>query len=78
MSLMSYADVRPWARAIRSRVSNGEMPPWPLDKTVGIQQFVNDHSLSDKEVDTIVRWADNKAPEGNPRICLRRASSATT
>ncbi len=65
MSLMSYADVRPWARAIRSRVSNGEMPPWPLDKTVGIQQFVNDHSLSDKEVDTIVRWADNKAPEGD-------------
>jgi hypothetical protein len=67
MSLMSYADVRPWARAIRSRVSNGEMPPWPIDKTVGIQKFVNDHSLSDAEIDTIVRWADNKAPEGNPK-----------
>ena len=64
--------------AIRSRVANREMPPWPIDKTVGIQGFVNDHSLSDTEVETIVRWVDNKAPEGNPPTCRRRASAAIT
>jgi hypothetical protein len=65
MSLMSYADARPWARSIKNRVLNGEMPPWPIDKTVGVQGFVNDHSLNDLEIDTIVRWVDGGAPQGN-------------
>ena len=55
MSLLTYAESRPWARAIRARVAAREMPPWFLDKTVGIQQFINDASLSDAEIDTIVR-----------------------
>jgi len=66
MSLVSYEDVRPWARAIRQRVANREMPPWHLDKTVGIRHYKNDRSLSDDEIATVVRWADNGAPLGNP------------
>jgi hypothetical protein len=66
MSLVSYDDVRPWARAIRQRVANREMPPWHLDKTVGIRHYKNDRSLSDDEIATVVRWADNGAPMGNP------------
>src|SRR5205807_67385 len=37
MSLSTYAEVRPWARSIRNKVANREMPPWYIDKTVGIQ-----------------------------------------
>ena len=66
MSLMTYAEVRPWARAIRGKVSQRVMPPWHLDKTVGIQEYQNDISLSDAQIDTIVRWVDAGAPRGNP------------
>ena len=66
MSLMTYAEVRPWARAIRSKVSQRVMPPWHLDRTVGIQEYQNDISLSDAQIDTVVRWVDAGAPRGNP------------
>jgi hypothetical protein len=66
MSLVSYEDARPWVRSIKARVANREMPPWHLDKTVGIQKFINDASLSDQQIDTIVRWVDAGAPRGNP------------
>jgi hypothetical protein len=66
LSLVTYEDVRPWARSIRQRVANRDMPPWHLDKTVGIRHYKNDRSLSDDEIATIVRWADNGAPQGNP------------
>jgi hypothetical protein len=66
MSLVSYEDVRPWARAIRQRVANREMPPWHLDKTVGVRRYKNDRSLSDDEIATVIRWADNGAPQGSP------------
>src|ERR1700730_13710851 len=66
MSLMTYNDTRPWARAIKDRVLRREMPPWHLDKTVGIRQYKNDISLSDDQIATIVRWVDNGAVEGNP------------
>jgi hypothetical protein len=66
MSLVSYEEVRPWAKSIRQRVANREMPPWHLDKTVGIRHYKNDRSLSDDEIATVVRWADNGAPLGNP------------
>jgi len=65
MSLESYAQVRPWARAIKSAVSSHEMPPWHLDKTVGIQAFANDRSLTEDQIDTIVRWVDAGAPMGD-------------
>jgi hypothetical protein len=66
MSLMTYAEARPWARAIKERVVRRDMPPWHLDKTVGIRQYKNDRSLSDAEIATIVQWVDAGAPEGNP------------
>ncbi len=67
MSLMTYEETRPWARSIKERVVTHQMPPWHLDKTVGIQQFKNDRSLSDAQVATIVRWVDSGAPLGNPK-----------
>ena len=66
MSLQTYQEARPWARSIKNKVSRREMPPWFIDKTAGIQQFKNDVSLSDAEIDTIVRWVDGGAREGNP------------
>src|SRR3974390_2840328 len=67
MSLMTYQDARPWARSIRQRVALRDMPPWHLDKTVGIRHYKNDRSLSDAEIATITRWVDSGAPEGNPK-----------
>ena len=66
MSLTTYAEVRPWARAIRTKVVAGDMPPWHMSKTTGIQKFVNDISLPTEQLDTIVRWVDTGAPLGNP------------
>src|SRR5262245_27885080 len=49
MSLMNYQEVRPWGRAIKQKVLAREMPPWFIDKSVGIQRFENDISLTDQE-----------------------------
>jgi len=65
MSLVTYEDVRPWAKAIRERVITRQMPPWHIDKTVGIQKFKNDRSLSDAQIDTIVKWVDAGVPKGD-------------
>ncbi len=67
MSLISYEDARPWARSIRSRVEQRQMPPWHIDRTIGIQDFKNDRSLSDAQIDTITRWVDGGAPKGDAR-----------
>jgi hypothetical protein len=66
MSLVTYEEVRPWVSAIRTKVAARMMPPWHLDRTVGIQQFKNDASLTDAQIDTIVRWVAGGAPRGNP------------
>src|SRR5512138_3829430 len=63
MSLIAYKDARPWAASIRDKVSNRAMPPWHADPHVGA--FRNDRSLTTKEVDTIVKWVDGGAREGN-------------
>ena len=63
MALLSYADARPWASAIKQRVSTGAMPPWHADPAHGT--FRNDLRLSDREIDTIVRWVDGGAREGD-------------
>jgi hypothetical protein len=65
MSLLTYQEVRPWARAIKQRVVDREMPPWGIDPHVGIQRFKNDPSLRDDEIATIVKWVDAGAPMGN-------------
>jgi hypothetical protein len=67
MSLVTYAEARPWARAIRARVADRQMPPWQMDRSVGIQKFKNDRSLTDEQIDTIVRWIDGGAPQGDPK-----------
>src|SRR5579862_4038554 len=67
MSLVTYEETRPWAKAIRERVVTRQMPPWHLDKTVGIQKFQNDISLSDAQIATIARWVDAGAPQGDPK-----------
>src|SRR3954447_9706886 len=66
MSLLTYQDVRPWARAIKAKVTAREMPPWYIDRNIGIQHFKEDPSLSDAEIETIAKWADAGAPQGNP------------
>jgi mono/diheme cytochrome c family protein len=70
MSLVTYDDVRPWARSIKVRTSMGPragvMPPWYIEKNIGIQKYKNDPSLSDAEIAAIARWADGGAPRGNP------------
>jgi hypothetical protein len=67
MSLMTFTEARPWARSIKTRVSERQMPPWQIDRNVGIQKFKNDRSLSDEQIDTIVRWVDAGAPQGDPK-----------
>ena len=70
MSLITYQDVRPWSRSIRNRTAlrdqPGVMPPWYIERNIGIQQFKDDPSLSEQEIAKIARWVDNGAPEGDP------------
>src|SRR6186713_3467762 len=49
MSLITYQDARPWARSIKERVAARQMPPWHIDKSVGVQKFKNDMSLTDEQ-----------------------------
>src|SRR5437588_584081 len=67
MSLISYQDARPWSRSIKERVAARQMPPWHIDPSVGVQKFKNDMSLSADQVDTIVRWVDEGAAQGDPK-----------
>ncbi len=70
MSLITYEDVRPWARSIKQRTGlrnqMGVMPPWYIEKDIGIQRFKDDWSLSDDEIGAIAAWSDAGAPRGNP------------
>jgi hypothetical protein len=66
MSLLTYEDARPWARSMKAKVVAREMPPWYIDKNVGIHNFKNDVSLTDQEIATIVKWVDSGAPKGSP------------
>jgi hypothetical protein len=65
MSLLTYADARPWARAMSRRVVEGSMPPWHADAESGT--FDNERRLSAEEKELIRRWADGGAPEGDPK-----------
>jgi hypothetical protein len=67
MSLVTFQETRPWARSIRARVADRQMPPWHIDRSVGVQSFKNDRSLTDKEIETILKWADAGAPQGDPK-----------
>jgi mono/diheme cytochrome c family protein len=67
MSLVNFAEARPWARSIKQRVAQRQMPPWHIDQSVGVQKFKNDMSLTQKQIDTIVAWVDAGAPQGDPK-----------
>jgi len=67
MSLITYQQARPWARSIKERVATRQMPPWHIDKTVGVQKFKNDMSLTDEQIATIVAWVDQGALQGDPK-----------
>jgi hypothetical protein len=70
MSLITYDEVRPWARSIKQRTGlrdqMGVMPPWFIEKDVGIQSFKEDISLNEEEIETIAAWVDSGALRGNP------------
>jgi mono/diheme cytochrome c family protein len=70
MSLVTYDDARPYAASIKRRTAirwrQGTMPPWYIEKDIGIQHYKNDISLSDDEVAKIAAWVDSGAPRGNP------------
>ena len=70
MALQTYEQVRPWARSIKTRThigpKAGVMPPWYVEKDIGIQKFKNDPSLSELELAMVAKWADSGAPRGNP------------
>ena len=65
MSLLTYEDARPWARAIKQKVAARQMPPWGADPTV--TAYSNDVSLKQTEIDTIASWVDSGAPEGDKK-----------
>jgi mono/diheme cytochrome c family protein len=66
MVLETYEQVKAWAPLIKKAVETRTMPPgWYIDRTVGIQDFKNDPSLSEREIETIVGWVDSGTPAGN-------------
>jgi hypothetical protein len=67
MSLVTYEETRPWAKSIRQRVITRQMPPWHIDKTVGVRNFKNDISLTDEQINMVIRWVDSGAPMGDAK-----------
>ena len=65
MSLLTYGDAVENAPQIREKVADRLMPPWHIDKTVGIQKFKNDRSLTDAQIESIVNWIDDGTPLGD-------------
>jgi hypothetical protein len=65
MSLLTYKDARPWAKAIREKVVSKQMPPWHADPRHG--EWLNDRRLSQEAIDTISKWVDGGAREGDPK-----------
>ena len=63
MSLLTYKDARPWAKAVATQVAKGTMPPWHADPSHG--EFLNDRRLSEGDKATLVAWGNNGAAEGN-------------
>ncbi|MBI4886682.1 MAG: cytochrome c [Acidobacteria bacterium] len=62
-SMLTYKDARPWAKAMKQAVITRAMPPWFADPGYG--HFNNDRSLKQADIDTIVAWVDQGAPEGD-------------
>jgi hypothetical protein len=67
MSLKTFSEVRPWVRSIKSRVEARNMPPWQIARSVGIQKFTNDRSLTDEQYATVLKWIEAGAPQGDAK-----------
>jgi hypothetical protein len=67
MSLLTYEDAKDNLAEMKARVSAREMPPWHIDRSVGIQRFKNDGGLTDAEIATIIKWIDTGAPMGDKK-----------
>jgi len=65
MSFLGYQSARPWAKAMKTAVATRKMPPWFADPSYG--HFFNDRSLKQSEIETIAKWADSGAPEGDAK-----------
>src|SRR5579862_3528450 len=65
MSFLSYQSTRPWAKSMKTAVVTRKMPPWFADPQFG--HFANDRSLQQSDIDTISKWADSGAPEGDAK-----------
>ena len=65
MSLLTYKEARPWAKSIREKVANREMPPWHADPKHG--EWRNDRRISQEAINTILAWVNNGAQEGDPK-----------
>jgi mono/diheme cytochrome c family protein len=65
MSMLTYKEVRPWAKSIREKVVKREMPPWYADPNHG--EFANDARLTEQQIETIRAWVDGGAKEGDPK-----------
>lgn len=65
ISLLTYKEVRPWAKALKNAVVARTMPPWFADPNYG--HFFNERRLKQTEVDTIAKWVDTGAPEGDTK-----------
>lgn len=65
MSLLTYRDARPWAKAIKVAVETRKMPPWNADPAYG--HFLNDRSLNQSQIEKLVAWADSGAAEGDAK-----------
>jgi hypothetical protein len=74
VDLSSYAQARPWAKAIRNQVLERRMPPWSPIK--GFGNFRNDPSLTALEMEMITQWAEGGAPEGDPAFLQKRPPTA--
>ena len=66
MSLLTYAEARPWAQAISRRVGDGSMPPWHADAP--LDTFANERRLTPAQKELIARWAAGGAPQGDPAL----------
>ena len=65
MSLLTYEDARPYARSIKAKTASRLMPPWHIERNIGIQKFKDDPSLTDQEIATIAAWVDQGAQKGD-------------
>ena len=65
MSLITYEDARPYARSIKAKTGSRLMPPWHVERNIGIQKFKDDPSLTEQEIATIAAWVDQGAQKGD-------------